>query len=115
MPMRRPIRKLNRGFPSQIRLSDRWGFIAAREGLDSRPMTPDRTKAARDLLAFYLEAGADALIADAPVDRFADQEPARPAAVAAKTAARAEAPRRASLLPSAAPPLPAPAAPLSPD
>jgi len=40
-------------------------------------MTPDRTKAAEDLLAFYLEAGADALLGEAPVDRFADQESAR--------------------------------------
>jgi uracil-DNA glycosylase len=40
-------------------------------------MTPDRPKAARDLLAFYLEAGADALLGEEPVDRFADQEPAR--------------------------------------
>ncbi|HEY2138121.1 MAG TPA: uracil-DNA glycosylase, partial [Xanthobacteraceae bacterium] len=40
-------------------------------------MPPDRTKAARDLLAFYVEAGADALLGEAPVDRFADQEPAK--------------------------------------
>ncbi|MEA3023937.1 MAG: uracil-DNA glycosylase, partial [Alphaproteobacteria bacterium] len=40
-------------------------------------MTPDRPKAARDLLDFYMEAGADALLGEAPVDRFADQEPAR--------------------------------------
>src|ERR1700730_7910138 len=40
-------------------------------------MTPDRPKAARDLLEFYIEAGADALLGEAPVDRFADQEPAR--------------------------------------
>ncbi len=43
-------------------------------------MTPDRTKAARELLAFYLEAGADALLGEEPVDRFAGGEevPARP-------------------------------------
>jgi DNA polymerase len=35
-------------------------------------MTDDRTKAARELLAFYLEAGVDAVVAEAPVDRFAD-------------------------------------------
>jgi DNA polymerase len=52
-------------------------------------MTPDRTKAASDLLAFYLEAGADALLGEAPVDRFADQEPARsPAPPAADTPGR---------------------------
>src|SRR5712691_310219 len=37
-------------------------------------MTPDRTKAAHDLLAFYLEAGADACIGETPVDRFAESE-----------------------------------------
>jgi DNA polymerase len=37
-------------------------------------MTPDRTKAARELLAFYLEAGADALLGEEPVDRFAGGE-----------------------------------------
>jgi uracil-DNA glycosylase family 4 len=36
-------------------------------------MTPDRTKAARDLLAFYLEAGADALLGEEPVDRFGSE------------------------------------------
>src|SRR5262249_38710602 len=35
-------------------------------------MSPDRAQAARDLLAFYLEAGADACIVETPVDRFAD-------------------------------------------
>jgi len=40
-------------------------------------MTPDREKAAADLLAFYLEAGVDALLDDKPADRFA--EPAAPA------------------------------------
>src|SRR3954467_5037577 len=37
-------------------------------------MTLDRAKAARDLLAFYSEAGVDA-IAESPVDRFADPAP----------------------------------------
>jgi DNA polymerase len=44
-------------------------------------MTPDRTKAAHDLLAFYLEAGADTPVGEAPVDRFAavsSPTPARP-------------------------------------
>jgi len=35
-------------------------------------MTPDNVKAARDLLDFYLEAGADALMGEEPVNRFAD-------------------------------------------
>ncbi len=74
-------------------------------------MTPDRDKAARDLLAFYMESGVDAAVAEQPVDRFADLEPTRPAA-APKPAppARAEALRRPSAMPAAAP-----AAPLSPD
>jgi uracil-DNA glycosylase family 4 len=37
-------------------------------------MTPDRDKAARDLLAFYSEAGVDA-IGETPIDRFADPPP----------------------------------------
>src|SRR4051812_9808655 len=39
-------------------------------------------KAARDLLEFYVAAGVDAVLAEEPVDRFADAEaipPARPA------------------------------------
>jgi len=40
-------------------------------------MTPDRAKAAREILAFYAEAGVDALIDDAPIDRFADPSPRR--------------------------------------
>jgi uracil-DNA glycosylase family 4 len=38
-------------------------------------VTPDRARAARELLAFYLEAGVDALLGEAPVDRFAGGEP----------------------------------------
>ena len=41
-------------------------------------MTTDPHKAARDLLAFYAEAGADAVIGEAPVDRFADVGTAPP-------------------------------------
>jgi uracil-DNA glycosylase len=37
-------------------------------------MTPDRARAARELLAFYLEAGVDALLSETPVDRFAGNE-----------------------------------------
>jgi len=33
---------------------------------------------ARELLAFYLDAGVDALLGEAPVDRFADEPPAAP-------------------------------------
>jgi uracil-DNA glycosylase family 4 len=38
-------------------------------------MMPERTPAARELLAFYLEAGVDAVIGEQPVDRFADAGP----------------------------------------
>jgi DNA polymerase len=63
-------------------------------------MTPDRRKAARDLLAFYLEAGADALLVEEPVDRFGTEgeaAPARPAArdAGARPALRKEAPQDA--------------------
>ena len=35
-------------------------------------MTPDQTKAARDLLAFYAEAGVQDLVGETPVNHFAD-------------------------------------------
>jgi len=38
-------------------------------------MTPDRDKAARELLAFYMEAGVDGLIADEPTNWLADPAP----------------------------------------
>ena len=38
----------------------------------------DHDKAARELLAFYQEAGVDALIGETPVDRFADASTQRP-------------------------------------
>jgi DNA polymerase len=48
-------------------------------------MIPDRAKAVRELLAFYLEAGVDAVVAEEPANRFADAhspsgsgEPSRP-------------------------------------
>jgi len=41
-------------------------------------MTTDTTKAARELLAFYMEAGVDAVLGEAPVDRFADAGAAAP-------------------------------------
>jgi DNA polymerase len=65
---------------------------------------------ARDLLDFYLEAGADALVGEAPVDRFATAD-APPAAKPARTpppvAAVAERPQAITQ----APPLAAPAPP----
>jgi DNA polymerase len=40
-------------------------------------MMPGRTDA-RDILAFYIEAGVDALVGEAPVDRMADEAPPPP-------------------------------------
>lgn len=42
-------------------------------------MHPDRTKAARDLLAFHIEAGVDVLVDESPIDRLADELPPAPA------------------------------------
>jgi len=50
-------------------------------------MTPDRTGSAQDLLAFYAEAGVDALVGENPVDRFAAAEPAAPVARIARAPA----------------------------
>ncbi|RAI36386.1 hypothetical protein CH338_17680, partial [Rhodoplanes elegans] len=46
-------------------------------------MSSDRTAAVRDLLAFYLEAGVDALLAEEPRDRLRPEEAAAPAGVTA--------------------------------
>jgi len=70
-------------------------------------MPPDPTTA-RALLDFYLEAGADALVGEEPVDRFADTAP--PARAAAPSAPRPPARERAAAAPVHAPSL-APAAP----
>jgi DNA polymerase len=43
------------------------------------PMTNDRRNAARDLLAFYREAGVDSLIDESAIDRFADDDSPQPA------------------------------------
>jgi uracil-DNA glycosylase len=45
-------------------------------------MTHDRAETARELLAFYLEAGVDALVGETPVDRFADDTEIPPGAAA---------------------------------
>ena len=71
-------------------------------------MPPIREKPARDLLDFYLEAGADALLGEEPVDRFAAAEPAAPPARAAQ---RAALPPDLDVKGRAAPP----AAPVAPD
>ena len=88
-------------------------------------MTPDRAKAAQELLAFYLESGVDALVGEAPVDRFADagdavpgkaQLPAFEAEAGPPPAARdrGEGVRAAKLTPPA-PVAPTPAASPSPE
>jgi uracil-DNA glycosylase family 4 len=41
--------------------------------IEQPAMTPDRNCAARELLAFYVEAGVDALVGETPVDRFAGE------------------------------------------
>src|SRR4051812_7899025 len=78
-------------------------------------MTTERDKAARDILAFYLEAGVDALLVEEAVDRFAEPAPApraeRPPSPAASESRPAPRPDRA---PAAAPP-PGAAAPPPPD
>jgi len=38
-------------------------------------MTPDRAQAARDLLAFYVEAGVDAVVGEEPANWFGEREP----------------------------------------
>src|SRR5262249_12359876 len=70
-------------------LWNRRGFMPAPESLLSAPqqMTPARTKTAQELLASYLEAGADALLGEEPVDRFAGEQ-----AAASVPAPAAEAP-----------------------
>ncbi len=51
-------------------------------------MTPAQDKAARELLDFYREAGADALLGEKPVNRFADANaPAPPVRAAARPTA----------------------------
>jgi uracil-DNA glycosylase family 4 len=59
--------------------------------IEQPAMTPDRDRAARELLAFYVEAGVDALVGETPVDRFAGEareEPlgGRPSATADRAA-----------------------------
>jgi DNA polymerase len=77
-------------------------------------MTPDQIKAAREILAFYLEAGVDVALGEEPVDRFAEP----PAPVPGSSAA--EPPHDRTISRAAAPPVvataaAATAAPLAPD
>jgi uracil-DNA glycosylase len=76
-------------------------------------MTPDTDKAARELLAFYLEAGVDAPVGEEPVDRFADDLPVKPS-LDSVPAAQTPGPIVPERPLAGAPPLPM-AAPPSPD
>jgi uracil-DNA glycosylase len=72
-------------------------------------MTPERTRAARELLAFYVEAGVDALVGETPVDRLAGnqaREEAPPAPRAAPPPPRPAAPSGGASAAAAAPPSP---------
>jgi len=76
-------------------------------------MPPNRARAARELLAFYLEAGVDALVGEIPVDRFADTEARAsetPRAEPASTSAARKPPPRQPTSVSTAPAPPAPEA-----
>lgn len=81
-------------------------------------MTPDHARAARDLLAFYLEAGVDWVVGETPVDRFAEADLIKPSAPAQapESADRSAADRRAPAVLRQAPAAPAAdLAPPSPD
>lgn len=69
-------------------------------------MTPEQTKSARELIAFYLEAGVDTPLGEVAIDRFADDSmaPALPAerrSPAAETRASVDRAARAATLPGA--------------
>ena len=85
-------------------------------------MTPDRAKAARELLTFYLEAGVDALLGETPVDHLAAETPAAagPATTTLDSAPVSPATSRVPtsrppLTRAAQPPVTPPIAPLAPD
>jgi DNA polymerase len=79
--------------------------------------TPDH-KEARELLAFYLDAGADALLGEEPIDRMADEIPppmVRPASAGADAGAAERGPRKAMAAPARERALPQAAPPASPE
>jgi uracil-DNA glycosylase len=82
--------------------------------LDSLMNVPGH-KEARELIAFYLDAGADALLGEEPVDRMADESPpiAPPARAASDAAARVL-PHKATVS-ARERPLPQPTPPASPE
>jgi uracil-DNA glycosylase family 4 len=69
-------------------------------------MPPAREKSARDLLDFYLEAGVDALVGEAPVDRFAPETVAPPARTPQPVALPGDLEIKGRVSPPAAPPAP---------
>ena len=82
--------------------------------LDSLMNVPGH-KEARELIAFYLDAGADALLGEEPVDRMADESPPiAPPARAASAAAARVLPHKATM-PARERPLPQPTPPASPE
>jgi uracil-DNA glycosylase family 4 len=83
-------------------------------------MTPDRNQAARELLAFYLEAGVDAVLGETAVDRFADTieispQPSIGTPPANTSGADDPEPRKRLILDRPRPTAPAAPSPLSPD
>jgi DNA polymerase len=84
-------------------------------------MTPVPAKAARELLDFYVEAGVDAALEEAPVDRFAEPAPLQPPALPHLPSVERTAPEAARggtarpPAPAGATPSPAVAAPPAPD
>ena len=66
-------------------------------------MTPAHDKPARDLLDFYMEAGADALLSERPVDRFAPEAIASPPRVPQPVAVLPEAEINSRAAPAPAP------------
>ena len=76
-------------------------------------MTPDQDHSARDLLDFYIEAGADALVGEEAIDRFAAAE--APIASPAPTSRPAQQPPRTSTNVAPPPRAAAATAPPAPD
>ena len=84
------------------------GLRVARRGCLVSAMTPAHDKPARDLLDFYREAGADALLGETPVDRFAPEPVAPPAARRSRFRCRPTSKSKAAPRPPPRPPLTTP-------
>jgi uracil-DNA glycosylase family 4 len=78
-------------------------------------MTKEREKAARELLAFYHEAGVDTLVGEVPINRFAEEAPVAPTSAPAPEPPPPPTPRVAPTLSFDQPTPPAPAAPAAPE